>query len=506
MLWHWPAHSPAQDGPVSFHSTTSLQVYNHTLHGLALQHGQAYYVTVTLVDTVGRRTAAASNGVGLDATPPLPGAVYDGRLRDAVDTDFTWSSKVFGWWDAFSDPESGIKRFQFAVTTAPDGESVDAWTDVQPGSAVSVSTQVVPDGTVLYHHVKAWSVAGMYTIVTSNGVMVDSRPPPRGDVGDGVDVALALYQKAPYNGTGWDLAFQSGLDALSGRWRGFVGLTLPDAAQHVPPRFQPTAPRIEVGLSTTRALPPSGVPDLVSWVACDPGEDVPVAPVACTDTAAATLEALLLSCWNETVLLERLPWNKAKWPVNCTCLDALATYRSSCLYQRLDPRDDMKLLVDRLYAVCAPPPPACIPWQAQGNFTAANLTLSELSTYYVLVRSTAQSGMAVVMASDGVTIDVTEPQMGWLETSSYTNADGSFDIFVFWGGWADRGQLNHYELCLGTSNAACSVYADVGLTSTHRYQLPPSDIILYHQVRRGAQGLRECRARSAHIVQSFVRP
>ena len=462
---------------------TRLQVFNYTLWDLELLHGQTYYITVTLVDTIGRRTNLSSNGVRVDATPPLPGAVYDGRLRDASDTDFTWSSKVFSWWDLFSDPESGIRRFQFAVTTDPDGRTVDAWTDVQPGTVVSVSTHIVPDGTVLYHHVKAWSVAGLFCIVTSDGVLVDSRPPPRGDVGDGLDPALSLYQKAPYNGTDWDQSFQRALDTLSGRWRGFVRLPVLNTTQPLPPRFLPVQPRVEVGLSTTRAPPPSGVPDLVSWVACDPGDDAPVPGVACADIAAPALEALLLSCWNETVLLERLPWNKAEWPVNCTCLDALVTYRSSCIYQGLDATDDTRLLVDRLHTVCAPPAPPCTPWQSRGNFTAVNLTLSETSTYYVVVRATSQSGMAVVVASDGITIDRTPPQLGWLETHSYTNEDGFFDVFVSWGGWADpNGHINHYELCLGREDTVCTAYVHVGLTSTHHFRRPPSYSILYHQV------------------------
>ena len=457
-------------------------MYNHTLVDLELIHGRTYYITITLVDTIGRRVNLSSNGVRVDATPPLPGAVYDGRLRDASDTDFTWSSKVFSWWDLFSDPESGMKRFQVAVTTDPDGRTVDAWTDVQPGTAMGVFTKIVPDGTVLYHHVRAWNVVGLYCIVTSDGVLVDSRPPPRGDVGDGIDAALTLYQKAPYNGTDWDQSFQRSLDVLSGRWRNFVALSLPNTTQPLAARFLPVPPGIEVGISTTRAPPPSGVPDLVSWVACDPGHDVPVLSVACTDIAAPTLEALLLSCWNETGLLERLPWNPATWPVNCTCLDALVTYRSSCIYQGLDTTDDTRLLVDRLHAVCAPPPP-CTPWQSQGNFTAVNLNLSEPRTYYVLVRATAQSGMAVVVASDGITIDRTPPQLGWLDTSAYTNEDGFFDVFVFWGGWTDpNGFLNHYELCIGPEDAVCTAYVHVGLTSTHHFRLQPSYAILYHQV------------------------
>ena len=460
-------------------------MYNHTLLDLELLHGRTYYITVTLVDTIGRRTNLSSNGVRVDATPPLPGAVYDGRLRDFADTDFTWSSKVFSWWDLFSDPESGIKRFQVACTTDPDGRTVDVWTDVQPGTVVSVFTKIVPDGTVLYHHVRAWSVAGLYCIVTSDGVMVDSRPPPRGDVGDGVDAALSLYQKAPYNGTSWDQAFQRSLESMSGRWRGFVGLPPPNTTQPIPPRLRGRPSRIEVGISRTRAPPPGGVPDVVSWVACDPGDDAPVPSVACADIAAPTLEALLLSCWNETLLLERLPWEKASWPVNCTCLDALVTYRSSCIYQGLDKTDDTRLLVDRLHDVCAPPaPPApCAPWQSQGNFTAVNLTLREPRTYYVLVRATAPSGIAVVVASDGVTVDRTPPSLGWLETSAYTNEDGFFDVFVFWGGWADPdGFLNHYELCIGPEDAVCTAYVHVGLTSTHHFRLPPAWGILYHQV------------------------
>ena len=91
---------------------TALQVYAHTFEGLALRHAVPYYVTVTLVDTIGRRTAAASNGVRVDETPALLGVVSDGRAGREL--DFTWSAKVFVWWEGFRDPESGVGRYQVA--------------------------------------------------------------------------------------------------------------------------------------------------------------------------------------------------------------------------------------------------------------------------------------------------------------------------------------------------------------------------------------------------------
>ena len=483
-----------------------LQVYSHTMHDLELLEGRTYYVTVTLVDTIGRRTAATSNGVSIDTTPPLPGAVFDGRLRDFSDIDHTWSSKIFGWWDAFSDPESGL-RYQAAATTDPDGRTVEDWTDVPPGSVVSVLATAVPDGTVLYHHVRARNGAGLSCIASSDGVLVDSRPPPRGDVGDGLDDDLALYQNAPYNGTAWDMDFQRGVDALSGRWRGFVALARPLNASAVPPRFRYAPPRLEVGVSTTRAPPPSGLPDVVPWVACDPG-DAPVLRAACAEVAAGALEALLLSCWNETMSLERLPWERAAWDANCTCLGALKTYRSSCIYQGLEATDPTKLLVDRLHAACAPRPPPCAPWPAHaGNFTAANLTLTEEGTYYVLVRATAQSGLGVVVASDGLTVDRSPPEPGWLRTASYTRADGAFDVFAFWGGWADRGRLNHYEVCIERGDRACRRYTDARLTTAHHFRLPPAYSIAHWQVCVQAwDSVRLHAGKCVQVIQMSLEP
>ena len=354
---------------------------------------------------------------------------------------------------------------------------MDAWIDVPPGSWVSSLTKVVPDGTVLYHHVKATNRVGLASIATSDGLLMDSRPPPRGDVADGLDQALGQYQAAPHNGTGWDLDFHSSRDTLSGRWRAFGALELADAAA-VPARFRPRLPRIEVGLSTTKALPPAGVPDVVGWVACDPGPSPVPAPAGCEAVPAAALAQWLAACANETALLDR-GWDPAR--DNCTCFDAVLAYRRSCFYQGLSGTDPTRQLVDDLTAVCAPEAD-CVPWDAHGNFTARNLTLASHATYYVLVRATAQSGMDVVVVSDGLTVDDTPPALGWLEFTSLVTPARTFGLTAYWGGWVDAGRLHHFEVCLGPADVPCGSYVDVGLSSARYYELPPVWEPVVHQI------------------------
>ena len=91
----------------------------------------AIYVTVRATNRVGLVGAASSDGLRVDATPPVP--VY---VRDGYQTDIDWTSFVdtlFANW-LFQDRESGITTYEVAWGSAPGNEDVVNFT------AVSMST------------------------------------------------------------------------------------------------------------------------------------------------------------------------------------------------------------------------------------------------------------------------------------------------------------------------------------------------------------------------------
>ena len=107
-----------------------------------------------------------------------------------------------------------------------------------------------------------------------------------------------------------------------------------DAA--LPERFRPRPPRVEVGLSTTKAVPPDGYPDVMSWVPCDPtanasnlswAANLTLGP--CAPDAAGAFDALLEGCANVTARLLR------REPPGCgpACAEAVLAVVQTCEYQ-----------------------------------------------------------------------------------------------------------------------------------------------------------------------------
>ena len=205
-----------------------LEAYAYRFDGLALAHGTRYYVTVTLVDAIGQRAPAASDGVAVDSTAPTGGVVVDGRRSDFEEKDFQYGTKLFVWWDGFADPESGVTSYEAALSTRDDPlqVSADEWQEVY-GVAMATFDVVYADGTIVYAHVKAINDAGLHVFATSDGRILDNQPPVSGDVMDGDDAALAEYQSSSAENN-WDLRYQSSLDTLVGRWQGFVARTGPN--------------------------------------------------------------------------------------------------------------------------------------------------------------------------------------------------------------------------------------------------------------------------------------
>ena len=359
---------------------------------------------------------------------------------------------------------------------------------VLPGTNTSSSTPdlPVPNGTVLYHHLKATNAAGLAVFAVSDGVMVDARPPVRGRVFDGDDAALALYQHPDVTDPReQDLDQQPSLDTLVGRWWGFEALpAAPTPPRATPPRFlEPDAPVLEVGLATTNV--PGPAPDVMPWVPC-PG--APRAP--CRNVSAAALGDVLRRCAPEVEQMRGGATPNCSCARDCTCGAAVAQYRSSCAYQRLPAGDSTRRLVDALHRHCGAPGAACAPWQANGTFAVGNLSLVHGQTYFVVVRATGRAGLETVVASDGVTPDVEPPEAGPVAVSTRVEDTGALVVDVSWHGWRDL-ELHHYAVCVRPPAATCSAYESLGGVEQYTTRLPPVDSpVVVDVCVRGVDGVR----------------
>jgi len=168
--------------------------------GLSLSSGSTYYLTVRATNGAGLSTVASSNGFVADGSAPANQFVYDGIGGDIAFQ--TAKTSLSAEW-SFSDAESGIAQYDWAIGTTAGGTNVRAYTSAGTATNATASSLTLTDGVTYYVTVRATNGAGLQTSTSSNGVRVDSTPPTSSFVRDGV---------------GTDIAYQSSTTVLSSNW------------------------------------------------------------------------------------------------------------------------------------------------------------------------------------------------------------------------------------------------------------------------------------------------
>jgi len=175
-----------------------------TSTGLSLATGTLYYVTVRATNGAGLRTAAASDGVLVDGTPPVAGTVRDGAGADLTYQAST--TTLSASWSGFSDAETGV-MYDWAIGTSPGATDVQAFVPVGTASNASNGALALADGTTYFVTIRATNAAGLTVSAGSDGVTVDATPPSPGSVSDGASS---------------DIDFQTSLTSIDASWTGFA--------------------------------------------------------------------------------------------------------------------------------------------------------------------------------------------------------------------------------------------------------------------------------------------
>lgn len=133
-------------------------------------------------------------------TPPIAGTVFDGSVA-GVDSDVTNdATTIYANWSGFSDPETGIAEYEWAIGTTPGGE------DEMPFTSVGLSTsasEVGPfaRGLTYYVTVRATNGAGLKSTATSDGIYINDVPVPAdqylGPVSSGFMIPVYLVATDP---------------------------------------------------------------------------------------------------------------------------------------------------------------------------------------------------------------------------------------------------------------------------------------------------------------------
>ncbi|KAJ3147617.1 hypothetical protein HDU89_005233 [Geranomyces variabilis] len=143
-----------------------------------------YRVMIGTTPNSGAQGGTYTGGLLIDLTPPvvngsvvsMGGAPY---LQSLPKTDTTGEVTVTAdWTGVFSDPESGIIGFEFAVGTAGTPTQFTNQQYMPRGLATTgVVTITVPDGTLLVVTVRATNAAWLVTTAMSNPTLVGKAPP-----------------------------------------------------------------------------------------------------------------------------------------------------------------------------------------------------------------------------------------------------------------------------------------------------------------------------------------
>jgi len=173
----------------------------------SLGNGVTYYTTVRAINAAGLSVDRSSNGVTVDATPPDAGAVRDGPPT-GPDRQFQRPGvPIEANWDAWTDPESGITEYEWAIGTASGATNVKPFSSVGLARSAGAMVATTP-GAQYYVLVKALNGARGFSARSSDGVTIDGTPPDPGVVNDG-----------PTDGVDIDVQPRTAL--LAANWTGF---------------------------------------------------------------------------------------------------------------------------------------------------------------------------------------------------------------------------------------------------------------------------------------------
>ncbi len=112
---------------------------------------------------------------GSDLSPPVAGTVLDGWSGADLDVQLS-TTTLAAHWSGFSDAQSGIAGYAWALGTTPGGEQVRAFSAVGLQTAASTSAVdallSLSPGTTYYVSVRATNGAGLTSTASSDGVQV----------------------------------------------------------------------------------------------------------------------------------------------------------------------------------------------------------------------------------------------------------------------------------------------------------------------------------------------
>lgn len=139
---------------------------------IRFEHGRKYYLTLLVENSAGKAVQQISTAITIDRTAPEPPIVIDeGNYTNRNDQlKFTWK-----W--PLGDAESGIREYQYALTTERSINGGEEWYSNELSTEVIVEDYELLQGGTYYLAVKAINNAGGESIGFSDGILIDVTAP-----------------------------------------------------------------------------------------------------------------------------------------------------------------------------------------------------------------------------------------------------------------------------------------------------------------------------------------
>ena len=424
-----------------------------TITGLSLALGEYYVTSVRCVNEAGAYATLDTDGFFVDTTPPdsatarVQHSVHDLTVAVQVETGQLEAS-----WSGFSDPESGIVGFAWAI-----GSTAGA-TDVLPhtplGAAASAHTTLpLQDGETYFVTVYATNGAGLVSSATSGGVTVDGSAPP-------AVTGLELAPDGDNDGVAWVQSSAS----LTATWTGAAD------------------PHTDVSYKWTLGSSPHGQ-QLVQWT--DVGSAM-TASIAGLSLIPGVRYYASVESTNEAGLRAHVASGALAVdpvaPVKGRVVDGtlsiparyqLSTDQLSCAWAGF---------VDRLSGIAsyhvgfgsvpgtADIAPFVVLSPGSASHVVSGLTLVTGSEYYCTVVAYDEVGNSASVSSNGVIVDSTPPEVGQvldIAPTAVLQGLGTLDIDTIvapstisaaWPGWSDpESGVDVVEWAVGTTMGGTDV-------------------------------------------------
>ena len=174
--------------------TLSSDINNHILTGLNMKDTNTYKIVVRASNIRGQSGLhVCSNPVTIDTSTPTDGWVHDGL--GSTNVQYQSSKSLSATWGGFQSVH-GIGKYEVAMHYLPMSSNihikVQSYINVYLNVSFTKTVAAILDGSNVTTTVRAYTKAGLYKEIASNGAIVDTSPPSPGLVSDGLNFPLDL--------------------------------------------------------------------------------------------------------------------------------------------------------------------------------------------------------------------------------------------------------------------------------------------------------------------------